>query len=249
MALARFVVEGRALLHQRAEGGAVEGRLPRGDGSEDLVGEIDRRAPVAVGHADQGFARILVERQRPLLLLLGAQQQILDRLLAETIEDEHRGAREHGAVELEGRIFRRRTDEGDRAVFHMRQEAVLLGTIEAMDLVDEQQRAPALLAARLGAVEGFAQILHAGEDGRKLLELELRLVGEQPRHRRLAGTRRPPEDEARQPAALEHARQGAAGTDELILSDDLGKLRRPQPVGERAGRALLKSCGFEQRRH
>ena len=106
----------------------------------------------------------------------------------------------------------------------------------------------ALLAACLGAVEGFAQILHAGEDGRKLLELELRFVGKQARHRRLAGARRPPENEARQPAALEHARQRAVGADELLLSDDLRKLRRPQPVGERARRPLLKSSGFEQRR-
>ena len=105
------------------------------------------------------------------------------------------------------------------------------------------------LAAGLGAVEGLAQVLHAGEDRRKLLELELRLVGEQPRDRRLAGAGRAPQDEARQPAARQHTRQRAFGADELVLADDLRERLRAQPVGERARRAFLQAGGFEQRRH
>jgi hypothetical protein len=44
-------------------------------------------------------------------------------------------------VELEGRVLGRRPHQHHGAVFHHGQETVLLGPVEAMDLVDEQQRA------------------------------------------------------------------------------------------------------------
>ncbi len=51
------------------------------------------------------------------------------------------------AVELEGRVLGGGADQHDRAVLDIGQEAVLLGAVEAMDLVDEQQRALARRAA------------------------------------------------------------------------------------------------------
>ncbi len=44
-------------------------------------------------------------------------------------------------VEFERRVFGGRADQHDGAVFHHRQEGILLRAIEAMHLVDEQQRA------------------------------------------------------------------------------------------------------------
>jgi hypothetical protein len=79
-----------------------------------------------------------------------------------------------------------------------------------------------------------------------LLEHEIGLVRQQARHRGLAGTGRPPQDHALQPSAPEHARQRALGADEMILPDDLGKLARPQPVGQRPRRFLLHARGLEQ---
>src|SRR5258705_1233584 len=87
----------------------------------------------------------------------------------------------------------------------MREEAVLLGAIEAMDLVDEKQRPLADLTTRLGPVERLAQILHAREDGRELLELEPRLVGQQAGDAGLAGPRRPPHDHDRKAPSLKHS--------------------------------------------
>ena len=113
---------------------------------------------------------------------------------------------------------------------------ILLRAVEAVDLVDEQQRALAGLAARAGRVEHLLQVGDAGEDRRDLLEFELGLVGEQARHRGLAGAGRPPEDQRAERARLQHAGQRAVGAEQMILADDLRELGRPQLVGQRPRR-------------
>ena len=165
------------------------------------------------------------------------------------MEHQHDGTRQQRAVQLEGRVLGGGAHQRDGAVLHVGQEAVLLRAVEAVDLVDEQQRAGAGLAQALGAVEGLAQVLHAREDRRQLLEGELDLVSQQARHGGLAGARRPPQDHALQSAALEHARQRALGADQVILADDLGQPFRPQPVGEGPRRPLLQAGGLEQIGH
>ena len=117
-------------------------------GAPDFLGQRQRRAAVAVGHAQQHRPRLLVERQRPALGLLGARQQLLEALLAKRMERQHPRARQKRGVELEGRVLGGRADQDDGAVLHDRQEAVLLGAVEAMDLVDEEQRLAAVRAAQ-----------------------------------------------------------------------------------------------------
>ena len=62
----------------------------------------------------------------------------------ESATSEHRSARR--TVLLGGR-----TDQDDRAVLDLRQQPVLLCTIEAMDFVDEQQRRLASAPAAFGS--------------------------------------------------------------------------------------------------
>ena len=68
------------------------------------------------------------------------------------LERQHAGARQKSGIELEGRVLRRRADQNDRAVFHDRQEAVLLGAVEAMDLVDEQAASAGRTCAARGPI-------------------------------------------------------------------------------------------------
>ena len=247
--VARLVVERRPPLHQlRQRLAADRGRAGR-DRAEDLLRHVERRAPVAVGHGDERCARLRVERQRPALHGLGTGQQLLQRRLVEAVEGQHHRAREQGAVQLERRVLGGGAHQGDGAVLHVGQEPVLLRPVEAVDLVDEEERALAGLAPPLGAVERLAQVLHAREDGRELLEGQLRGVRQQPRHRGLARARRPPQDHALQPAAPEHARERAVGADQVVLAHDLGELRRPQPVGEGARRLRLHPRGLKQVGH
>ena len=157
----------------------------------------------------------------------GAGKQRLDRRIVEALEGEHARPRQERRIELEGRVLGGGADEHDRAVFHMRQEGVLLGAVEAVDLVDEEQRAAPFLAARFRRVEDFAQILHAGMNGRELLEMEVGDLGEEARHGGLAGARRAPEDHRGEPPGFDHARQHALLAEEMILADHLGERAGP----------------------
>ena len=123
---------------------------------------------------------------------------------------------------------------------------ILLRAVEAVDLVDEQQRPLPGLAPRARRLEDLLQVGDAGEDRRDLLEMQLGRLRQQPRHGGLAGAGRPPEDQRAERARLQHARQRAVRTEQMILPDHLGELRRAQPVGERTRRILIEPRGFEQ---
>ena len=92
----------------------------------------------------------------------------------ERLEHQNARARQHRRIQLKGRIFGGRADQHDGAVLHHRQETVLLGAVEAVDLVDEQQRALPGLAPRARLLEHPLEIGDAGEDRGNLLEMQIR---------------------------------------------------------------------------
>src|SRR5918912_3987383 len=63
----------------------------------------------------------------------------------------------------------------------------------------------------------------------------------------LAGARRTPEDQGAERARLEHPRQRAIGSQQMILTDDIRELLRPQLICKRTRRSVLEACRFEQR--
>ena len=69
---------------------------------------------------------------------------VRDVVVAERLEPPHAQARQERRVDLEVRVLGRRADQRDGAVLDVRQERVLLALVEAVDLVDEQDRAAAL---------------------------------------------------------------------------------------------------------
>src|SRR6202011_1016820 len=80
----------------------------------------------------------------------GAIDDRADVAFGERIQNEHAHPREERAIQLEGWIFRSRTDERDSASLDMREKCVLLRFIEAVDLVHEQDRLPSQLQPLLG---------------------------------------------------------------------------------------------------
>ena len=89
----------------------------------------------------------------------------------ERLEAEQRRAAAQRRVDLEERVLRRRPDEHERAVLDGRQQGVLLRLVEAVDLVEEQDRALVVLAEALaGPLDHLADVLDAGGHGRQLLE-------------------------------------------------------------------------------
>src|SRR3546814_10634211 len=73
-------------------------------------------------------------------------------------------------------------------VLDIGQEAVLLGAVEAMDFVDEKQRAAAGLTAVLRALEHLEQVGDSGKDGGQRLEFEVDQLGRESCRERVCHT-------------------------------------------------------------
>src|SRR4029077_11262018 len=123
---------------------------------------------------------------------------------------------------------------------------ILLGAVEAVNLVDEQQRALPGLTAQPRRVEHFLEIGDAGEDRGNLLEIKIRRPRQKPRHRGLAGARRPPEDQRAERARLQHAGERAVGAEQMVLADDVAELVRTQLVGKRPRRFAVETACREE---
>ena len=128
------------------------------------------------------------------------------------------------------------------------QQRVLLGLVEPVHLVEEQDRALAPLAeAVLGPGRGLAHVLHRGGHRGELLEGLRRGAGDELGDRGLAGARRPPEDHRRQPVGLDQRPQRAAGAEQVLLADDVVERGRAQARRQRglADQAVLGGGGEE----
>ena len=231
MALPVLVVDRDAAVQQSGELARIE-RLFELDREQGL-GLVEDEAAVAVGGGDQRLARRRGQRQRPLHQRLGAVEQLAQRRAVEAVEDQHLAARQQGRVELERGIFGGGADQHHRAVLDIGQEAVLLGAVEAVDLVHEQQGllADPDMLARLG--EHLLQVGDAREDRRDGDEAHADRIGEQAGDRRLAGAGRPPQDHRGELARRHHPPDRAVGAGQMLLPDHVLEPLRPQPVGER----------------
>src|SRR5690606_32543224 len=127
---------------------------------------------------------------------LGECREIVGR---ERFEPQYLAARQQRGIELETWVLGRGPDQHHGAVFHDRQEPVLLGPVEAVDLIDEEQRAMPAEALEPRLLEDLLEVGNAGEDRRYLLEDVAGLVGEEACDGGLARARRPPQDQRPEP--------------------------------------------------
>src|SRR5262249_47176962 len=155
------------------------------------------------------LARLSVERKIFAFDRLRAGEKLLERFGIEPLEHHDARAREKRRDQLEGGILRGSADKYNGAVFHDRQERVLLRAVEAMDLVDEKKRALPGFAARAGGIEHLLEIADAGENCRDLLEMQIRRLRQEPRDRRLASAGRSPKNQGAERACTEQARERA----------------------------------------
>ena len=77
----------------------------------------------------------------------------------------------------------------------------------------------------------------------------LRDAADQPRDRRLAAARRPPEDHRAERRRREQARQRAVRAGQMLLARHLGERHRPQPLGERRRRRLRLGIEAVEKAH
>ena len=241
-------IGGQGILEQ---GGVDPGKTRRGGGGLDLFQDIEQAPGIAVGIADQAVAGIVVEGEFGQGAIPRPLEKLPQFLGGEAFQDIYRGAREQGGVHFEGGIFRGGADEGEQALLDVGQEGILLGLVEAMHLVDEEQGTaarPSQRQLRLG--HRLADVLDPRENGGQGDELGVEGVGHQPRQRGLAHPRRPPEDHRMRLARLEGQTQRLAGTEQVGLPDHLIQRPGPQQFRQRRmGRGLQRRQQVTHRRH
>ena len=118
-----------------------------------------------------------------------------------------------------------------------REQHVLLRAAEAVHLVEEEDRALAVLAQpAAGPLRDLADVLHARGHRREALERLLGRARDEPGDRGLARAGRPPEDQRREPVRLDQHPQRLARAEQMLLADDL--VERPRAAaGPRAAPA------------
>ncbi len=145
-----------------------------------------------------------------------------------------RHAREQRADHVVVGVLRRGADERHEPGLDDRQQRVLLCLVEAVDLVQEEDRALPVRAEPLArSCDHRLHVGLAGVDGRELLEGGARDRRDQARDGRLARAGRPVQDHRAEPVLLDRAPQGRAGPEQVLLACDLVERPRAKPLGER----------------
>ena len=242
MDVALFVVQHGAALdallrHRQVD--ADHALLIRRRGLDGQLQRVEHPARVAVRHVDQVRERVVVELHVELAVpALGVGQRLPgDREqvgLGQRLELEDAAAADERLVDLEIGVLGGRADEDDRAVLDPRQQRVLLGLVEAVDFVHEEDRALAELpAALLRLRDRLPDVGDAGQHRVDGDEVAAGGVGDDARQRRLARARRPVEDDRAELVGLDRPAQQPSRPDDVLLADELVQRARPHPRGQR----------------
>ena len=169
-----------------------------------------------------------------------------DVLVGQLFEPPDPHPRQERGVDLEVRILGCCPDQRDRAVLDVRQQGILLRLVEAVDLVEEEDRALAVEREpllRLG--DRAPDVGDTGHHRAHRRELGADLRREQAGQAGLAGARRSPQQQRREVAAGDAPAQRSALADEVLLPDELLEVPRAHPGRERLalGRWLEERLG------
>ncbi len=202
--------------------------------------DVQRRARVTAGRARDRRGQLVrngraQDRRAP-------SHDLHHVLVGQRLERVELHPRHQRRVDLEVRVLGRRPDQRHEPLLDRRQERVLLGLVEAVDLVEEEDRATAVRAQPLPCTgEDGAHLCNRRRDGRQLFEGGARPGGDDPRQRRLAASRRPVEDHRADAVLFDRQAQRGALAEDLPLADELLQRCRPRALRERrrAGHVLL----------
>ena len=184
-ALDRFFGDGEIDVH------AAVARSRRID--RELEG-VQQRPGVAVGDVDEMGKGVVVDGQAieisvPARVGKGVAGNRVEVALGQGFELEQAAAGYQRPVDGEVGVFSGRADQDDGAVLDPGQERVLLGLVEAVDLVDEEDGALAVqVAAVLCLVDRLADVGDPGEHGVDGDEMGARRVGDDVGEGGLAGS-------------------------------------------------------------
>ena len=137
--VAALVVDERPLARCILDLLLVHGRVPRPGGLRRELEDVQRVARVAAGPLAPP-ARRPRRGPRPPSASAPRAHDRAQLFLAERLQLVDLDAREQGGVDLEVRVLGRRADQRHEALLDRRQERVLLRLVEAVDLVEEEDR-------------------------------------------------------------------------------------------------------------
>ena len=144
--------------------------------------------------------------------------------------------RQKRGVDLEVRVLGRRPDQRQDPLLDRGQERVLLRLVEAVDLVEEQDRPLRVRPEPLPrARDHLAHLGDRRRHGRELLEVGAGRVRDHARERRLPAPGRPVEDRRADAVLGDREPQGRLLAEDLLLADEVVEPLRPHPKRERRG--------------
>ena len=164
-----------------------------------------------------------------------------ERVLGQRMHDADPATGEQRRDQLEGRVLGGGADEGQQPRLHVRQEGVLLGLVEVVDLVHQEHHRDGASLQPPGVREDFPELAGAGAYRGELDAVRLAGIGQEPGQGRLAAARRTPEDDGLEPAGVGHAAQQLAGTEEVLLPQHLAQAGGPHAL--RQGCVLPGAAG------
>ncbi|CAH0327009.1 hypothetical protein SRABI128_05703 [Microbacterium sp. Bi128] len=173
-------------------------RVPERDAGRRLE-RGQRTAGVPAGEPDEVCQGLVAEfhfAAEPAVIRCGPQEKALDVGVGERFQGQQQRAGQQRGNDGEGGVFGGRGDQDHPAVLDAGQQGVLLGLVEAVDLIQEEDGGGLEQVARgQGFVHHAADVLDTGGDGGELDELPPWALGNHMGKGGLAGTRRAPEDQ------------------------------------------------------
>ena len=148
-------------------------------------------------------------------------------------EDVDLGAREERGDDFEGGIFGGGADEEDVAGFDVREEGVLLGFVEAVDFVDEDDGAKASAGFLFGFGHDFFYFFYAAGDSAEGDEFGFGEAGDEARESGFAAAGRSPEEHRGEIVGFDLDAERFAGAEEFFLADEFVEGAWAHALGER----------------
>lgn len=139
----------RAIMADRAGASGLDHLGRRDRATIPCLGEIGRNledaqrdARIAIGLCGEDFCGALLERQVPVPkasvgVAQGSLRKLYESPFVQWFQPEYPGSREKGGDDLERRILGGGANKNESAVFDVREKGILLGFVEAVDLVEE----------------------------------------------------------------------------------------------------------------
>ena len=225
---------GRLLDILERDGAAIRDAGGRG------LQQVEGVAGVAPGTEKERVARVGRDRDAARQPGRVGERPVDERaevLRREGLERQHPHARHERRVDLVVGVLGGGADERHQAVLDRGQQRVLLGLVEAVDLVEEEHRPPARCEPVPCPRHHRPHVGQAGRHRRELLERRLGRAGHDAGERRLAGSRGAVEDHRRHAVALDGLAEERVGSEQGRLSDHLVQGRRAHAGGKGARRA------------